>query len=111
MKTVIITLLTVLITFTSWMTKADNNSKEYKLGAFSGAMKYCEDKFDDTERYKWARLRAAEEFKDMSGAEKFSYGLGRDNANRKGQYFGKKLDKNECRTLLHLSEWKRFKQR
>ncbi|MCT7947986.1 hypothetical protein Q4Q54_17670 [Shewanella sp. SP2S2-4] len=102
----------ILIVFTSWVAVADSpNSHEYKLGAFTGAMKYCEEKYEDDGRYKWARLRAADEFRKMSSSEKLSYALGRDNANRKGQYLGDKLDKNECRSLLKLSEWKRFSKK
>lgn len=104
--------LLISIMFASWIAVADSrNSHEYKLGAFTGAMKYCEEKYEDEGRYKWARLRAAEEFRNMSSSEKLSYGLGRDNANRKGQYLGNKLDGNECRSLLKLSEWKRFSKK
>ena len=66
--------LLISIMFASWIAVADSrNSHEYKLEAFTGAMKYCEEKYEDEERYKWARLRAAEEFRNMSSSEKLSY--------------------------------------
>lgn len=111
MKAILTIVLTLTFGLSSFVTHADNNSKEYRLGAFAGAMKYCEDEFDNSDRYRWARLRAADEFKDMSSAEKISFSLGRDNAIRNGRYFGKKLDKKQCGSLLNLSEWKRFKQK
>ncbi|MGL6436421.1 hypothetical protein [Aeromonas rivipollensis] len=92
--------------------QADIFSEAHKLGAFSGAMKFCEKKYGGKEeRYQWARLRVAKEVSGMSGSNKTKALLASDNAERKGTYLGNRLDKRECEGLLKLREWKRFSQR
>lgn len=87
-------------------------SEPHKLGAFSGAMKFCEKKYSDKGgRYQWARLRVAKEVSDMSGKDKTRALLASDNAERKGTYLGNKLDRRECAGLLKLGEWKRFSRK
>lgn len=84
-------------------------SEIHKLGAFSGAMKFCERQYSGNEkRYQWARLRVAKEVGDMSGHNKAKALLASDNAERKGTYLGNRLDKRECEGLLKLREWQRF---
>ncbi|MEG2042243.1 MAG: hypothetical protein RR068_14195, partial [Hafnia sp.] len=89
--------------------RADLFSEAHKLGAFSGAMKFCEKEFETKEgRYRLARLRVAKEVSDMSGKNKTKALLASDNAERKGIYLGNKLSKRECESLLKAGEWKRF---
>ncbi|MDQ4429044.1 hypothetical protein PKO51_06620 [Yokenella regensburgei] len=84
-------------------------SEPHKLGAFSGAMKYCENKYEAKEgRYRWARLRVAKEVSEMSGQNKTKALFASANAEQKGTYLGNKLNKRECEALLNMSEWKRF---
>ncbi|EBP9818073.1 hypothetical protein QO588_003615 [Salmonella enterica] len=84
-------------------------SEAHKLGAFSGAMRFCENKYETHEgRYKWARLRVALEVSEMSGKDKTKALLASDNARRKGTYLGNRLSRGECEALLKLGEWKRF---
>lgn len=108
MKIKLTIIFTCLLSINSNFVQAEDNSDEFKLGAFSGAMKFCEDKYDSNRRFKWARLRAADEYQSMSSSGKVSYGLGRERVIRNGTYYGKKLTKGQCDKLLNLSEWKRF---
>ncbi|WP_068638169.1 hypothetical protein [Thauera butanivorans] len=88
---------------------ADDRNPAYRLGAFSGAMKYCEERYDEKSvRYGLARLRVAKEVDNFSGKEKLVALTGRDRAYNRGQFLGNRLNRNECRALLRMGEWKRF---
>ncbi|WP_028454232.1 hypothetical protein [Chitinilyticum litopenaei] len=80
-----------------------------RLGAFAGAMKYCAERYDEKEgRYFWARQRVAREVDGMSGKNKLRAIAAGDHAFRTGRFLGDRLDRSECRTLLGMSEWRRF---
>ena len=80
-----------------------------RLGAFLGAMKYCEDRYDEQERrYQRARIRAARELEDMSRGERAQAFRSRERAYERGQFFGDRLDRGGCRSLLRASEWRHF---
>ena len=81
-----------------------------RIGAFFGAMKYCEARFDEREgRYRLARLRAAREVSEMDSDDKTRALIASRSAENNGRYLGNRLDRDECRALLSLSEWKRFR--
>ena len=81
-----------------------------RLGAFSGAMKYCEDKYDEKgSRYQRVRMRIAREVDDMSRRNKERALDARDDAYERGRFLGKRLDREECRSLLRQSEWQRYR--
>lgn len=80
-----------------------------RLGAFSGAMRFCEERYGGSERrYRFARLRAAGAIDQMSQRDKLRALGARDRAYAGGQFLGNKLDDRECRSLLRMSEWKAF---
>ena len=80
-----------------------------RLGAFLGAMKYCEERYGESERrYRHARLRAAKEMDDMDRGERHRVIRARERAYERGQFMGNRLDRGECRGLLRASEWSAF---
>lgn len=80
-----------------------------RLGAFLGAMKYCEERYGESERrYRHARLRAAREMDDMDRGERHRVIRARERAYERGQFMGNHLDRGECRGLLRASEWRAF---
>ncbi|WP_448213720.1 hypothetical protein [Colwellia sp. MEBiC06753] len=83
--------------------KADLLSDATKLGANTGAMAYCADKFgrDDDDRKKYNRLRllSLKELDKLSGANKIKAIAVKKLAEDKGEYYGKKLDKSRCTSL------------
>lgn len=80
-----------------------------RLGAFLGAMKYCEDRYEERERrYHRARIRAARELEDMSRGERAQAMRSRERAYDRGQFLGERLDRAGCRGLLRASEWRHF---
>jgi hypothetical protein len=88
---------------------AQKVSDPTRLGAFSGAMRFCEERYGGSERrFRFARLRVAGAVDDMDGREKFRALAARDIAYERGQFMGNKLDATECKALLRLSEWKAF---
>ncbi|MGL4995589.1 MAG: hypothetical protein ACRC6G_05405 [Deefgea sp.] len=90
-------------------TWADSRQDARRIGAFSGAMKYCAEHDDGREgRYKMARLRVFREVDDMSSRRKLDALAARNMAYDRGRYLGRRLDRNHCRQLVKLSEWRRF---
>ena len=78
-----------------------------RLGAFSGAMRFCEERYGgDERRYRLARLRVAADVDGMERREKIRAIAARDRAYERGQFFGNALDRRECRALLRASEWR-----
>lgn len=78
-----------------------------RLGAFSGAMRFCEERYGGNERrYRLARLRVAAEVDNMDRRLKLRALAARDRAYERGQFFGNPLDTRECRALLRSSEWR-----
>ena len=103
--------LVVVVFFVSWTpdARAQAVSDATRLGAFSGAMRYCEERFGGSERrYRIARLRAAGAIDGMSSRDKLRAIGARDRAYEGGQFLGNSLDARECRALLKMSEWKAF---
>ncbi len=88
---------------------ADETFSPHRLGAFSGAMKYCEARYlDDSKRYQIARLRVAKEVDGMASADKLAALGSSKRAYESGKFLGQKLDKEGCRNLLRASEWSRY---
>lgn len=80
-----------------------------RLGAFMGAMRYCEDRYEEREgRYRLTRLRVAKEVNRMSSDERLRALAASRISEERGTFLGNRLDKRECRALLSMSEWKRF---
>ena len=80
-----------------------------RLGSFLGAMKHCEERYDEKERrYRRARLRAARELDDMSKRERARAYHALEQSFDRGRFMGNRLDRNECRSLLRASEWRHF---
>jgi hypothetical protein len=78
-----------------------------RLGAFSGAMRYCEERFGGNERrYRMARLRVAGEVDVMERREKIRALAARDRAYERGEFLGSPLDRRGCTSLLRGSEWR-----
>jgi hypothetical protein len=104
--TVVLTPLLILLAAPSW---ADSRQDAHRIGAFSGAMKYCIEHDDGRDgRYKMARLRAFKEVDDMSSRRKLDALAARNLAYDRGRYLGRKLNQNHCRQLVKASEWRRF---
>lgn len=81
-----------------------------RLGAFSGAMKYCSEKHDEREAgYRRARLKVAREVAEMSRRNKEIATRAGDTAYDTGRFLGKRLGIRECRSLLRESEWHRYR--
>lgn len=82
-----------------------------RLGAFAGAMQFCEQRYDGpSHRYRWARLRVAQEVSDMGRDERLRALIARDRAREHGRFLGNQLDQRECEALLRMSEWQRFRK-
>ncbi len=82
-----------------------------RLGAFSGAMRYCEERYGGSERrYRMARLRVADAVSDMEPRDKRRAIGARNRAYEGGHVLGNRLDANECRALLRMSEWKAWSE-
>jgi hypothetical protein len=81
-----------------------------RVGAFAGAMRWCEEHYDDKDyRYRAARRRAGAEIDGMNRLERSEVMRARDSAYRRGAFFGEKLDRRSCYDLLRASEWARFR--
>ena len=81
-----------------------------RIGAFAGAMRWCEDHHDGKDhRYRAARRRAAAEIDGMNRLERSEVMRARDSAYRRGAFFSQPLDVSACRDLLRASEWARFR--
>jgi len=90
---------------------AFENSEPHRLGAFAGAMRYCENNHEGPQRrFRWARLRAAQEIAELDRFEKRQALAARDRALARGRFFGEPLNSPSCWRLLRLSEWQRFHQ-
>ncbi len=80
-----------------------------RIGAFSGAMRYCEQRYDEKERrYRWARINAADEVSRMNRDDRLRALAASRISFENGRYLGNRLNRNECRALLSMSEWRRF---
>ena len=89
---------------------ADEHDQSYRLGAFAGAMRYCEDRHEGPDRrYRWAQLRAFDEIASMARGDRLRALAARERALERGRFFGERLDPRSCHRLLRLSEWKRFR--
>lgn len=88
---------------------AQDTDQAFRLGAFSGAMNYCADRYDDRQhRYRWARLRVAEEVSSMGRIDRFRALAARDKVLERGKFFGTTLNSQSCKRLLRAGEWQRF---
>lgn len=80
-----------------------------RVGAFAGAMRYCDERVPGSDmRYRRARLRAASEVDGMRRHEQRRALAARDRAYARGRFLGERLDGGACRRLLRGSEWHRF---
>lgn len=90
-------------------TMAQDNSPQ-RLGSFAGAMKYCENEDGaQSNRYRDARRRVAKEVDGMSRQEKSRALEARDRSYNNGRFMGKRLNQQECRSLVRQSDWNRFR--
>ncbi len=81
-----------------------------RVGAFAGAMRWCEDHHDGRDhRYRSARRRAGAEIDGMNRLERSEVIRARDSAYRRGAFFSQPLDRRSCGDLLRASEWARFR--
>jgi hypothetical protein len=94
------------------MSPAPSHAQEFspeRLGAFAGAMRYCEEKLPSPNaRYRRARLGVAREVEQMSRHEKRRAIAARDRAYERGRFLGERLDRGSCPRLLRAAEWHRF---
>jgi hypothetical protein len=103
--------LAALLLLTTNAALAGNDHSPRELGGFSGAMKYCEEHHGSgSSRYKEARRRAAGEVNGMSRKDKQRAIEARDSVYERGRFYGRTLDRRECRSLLQKSEWARYGQ-
>lgn len=91
-------------------THAQLVSDAARLGSFAGAMKFCEERFDERgeRRYRWARMRAYSEIDRMDRDQRLRAASARRRAYERGTFLGNPLDREECRGLLRMSEWRRY---
>lgn len=88
---------------------ATESANPTRLGAFAGAMRVCESNHDGNERrFRWARLRAADDISNMDRPEKLQALAARDRAINQRKFFGEPLNSASCLRLLRLAEWQRF---
>lgn len=89
---------------------ASEREDAYRLGAFAGAMKYCEENHDgSSRRYRWAQLRAFQEISDMRSSARLRAMAARERAMERGHFFGEPLNDRSCQRLLRMGEWQRFR--
>lgn len=89
---------------------ASEREDAYRLGAFAGAMKYCEENHDgSSRRYRWAQLRAFQEISEMRSSARLRAMAARERAMERGQFFGEPLNDRSCQRLLRMGEWQRFR--
>ena len=84
---------------------ADVFSDAAELGANTGAMAYCGDKFaddDDEGRYKMLHLKLLKEFGDLPDDQKAKAIVLKKAAEDDGDYLGKKLTSDRCSSLRKM---------
>lgn len=100
----------VLICLSGTVPATEDGYSPRRLGAFSGAMKHCEERHDEKgSRYQRVRMRIAREVDGMSRRDKERALDARDSAYERGRFLGKRLDRDACRSLLRQSEWQRYR--
>jgi hypothetical protein len=88
---------------------AASASSPERVGAFAGAMRYCQERLPGPDtRYRRARLRAARELEEMSRRERSRAFSARDRAFQNGHFLGERLNRRSCDRLVRASEWSRF---
>ena len=107
MKIWVLSALTALgmLAFMSSSANADVFSDAAELGANTGAMAYCGDKFaddDDDGRYKLLELKLLKEFGDLPDDQKAKALVLKKAAEDDGDYLGKKLDRDRCTSLRKM---------
>lgn len=79
------------------------------VGAFAGAMRYCDERVPGSDsRYRRARLSAAREIDGMRRHEQRRARAARDRAYQRGVFRGESLDRRSCARLVRASEWHRY---
>ena len=84
---------------------ADVFSDAAELGANTGAMAYCGDKFadkDDDGKYKVLELKLLKEFGDLPDDQKAKALILKKAAEDDGDYLGKRLDEGRCASLRKM---------
>ena len=84
---------------------ADVFSDAAELGANTGAVVYCGDRFADDEddgRYRLLRLKLLEEFDALPDDEKAKALVLKKAAEDDGEYLGKRLDEERCTSLRKM---------
>lgn len=84
---------------------ADVFSDAAELGANTGAVAYCGDRFaddDDDGRYKILRIKLLEEFEALPDDQKAKALVLKKAAEDDGEYLGKRLDEDRCTSLRKL---------
>lgn len=90
---------------------ADERDRAYRLGAFAGAMQYCEHRHDSAERrFRWAQMRAFQEISDLRRSDRLRAMGARERALERGRFFGEPLNSRSCGRLLRMGEWQRFRK-
>jgi hypothetical protein len=90
---------------TASYSQADLMSEAAELGANSGAMKYCRERFateSDDGRYNTIALAAGKELDKLNDDEKTKALLMKKAAEEDGDYLGKKLDKDRCASIRKM---------
>ena len=89
---------------------ADERDRAYRLGAFAGAMQYCEERHDGAERrFRWAQMRAFQEISELQRSDRLRALGARSRALEQGRFFGEPLSSRSCGRLLRMGEWQRFR--
>jgi hypothetical protein len=84
---------------------ADVFSDAAELGANTGAMAFCGDRFaddDDDGRYKILRLKLLKEYDALPDDQKAKALVLKKAAEDDGEYLGKRLDKDRCTSLRKM---------
>jgi hypothetical protein len=83
-----------------------------RLGAFAGAMQFCESRHDgDDRRFRWAQLRAFKEISELERSDRLRAMASRDRAMERGLFLGEDLNHQSCNRLLRMGEWQRFQNK
>jgi hypothetical protein len=97
-----------LLMITAGPVSAKVFSESAKLGANTGAMKYCADNFanGNEKKYKLLRLKTLKEYDGLESDEKAKALILRKAAEDKGEYLGDKLDKKRCDSIRKILQLK-----
>ena len=105
MKRIQMTTVALIVAAMAYHSGADVFSDAAELGANTGAVAYCGDRFaddGDDSRYKILRLKLLEDFDALPDDQKAKALVLKKAAEDDGEYLGKALDEERCTSLRKM---------